>query len=249
MTPIGTDTVHDMSLDLPSEEVPPPRQFEIILQDEHLVAIRKPAGILVHRSALSSDTEVVLQLLSRQLNAYLYPVHRLDRATSGVLLFALTSAAAGNLCTQFRERTVTKLYHAVVRGWTEEVGRMERPLLSADRERERPAVTAFRRLDTCTVPHPVGPYPSARYSLVEIHPLTGRRHQIRRHFKHAAHPIVGDTTHGDGDHNRLFRERFGCHRLLLEAVVLTVTHPEDGQLLRLDIRDTGTIPTVWHSLQ
>jgi tRNA pseudouridine65 synthase len=201
--------------------------LRLLYRDEHWVAIQKPAGMLMHRSALANRaTSFVLQALRDQLGRRVYPVHRLDRATSGVLLFGLSGAAArclGEACTA---PSAVKLYHAVVRGWVSERGAIDHPVRDPDSGgNPRPALTRYRRLAHIELPYAVDRYPTSRYSLVEILPATGRRHQIRQHFKHIHHPLIGDTSYGKGRHNRFFREQFGIARLLLEARLLRFPNP------------------------
>ncbi|MEZ4598172.1 MAG: pseudouridine synthase [Syntrophotaleaceae bacterium] len=210
-------------------------QLEVLYADEHLVAVNKPAGLLVHRSPIDRrETRFAQKMLSEQLGRTVYPVHRLDKPTSGVLLFGLSSETARRMGEIFAGRGVEKTYLAVLRGHIEDEGVIDYPLVEkVDRLERRPvadrdpqsACTAFRRLGTIELPHPVGRYATSRYCLVEARPLTGRRHQLRRHFKHLFHPIVGDTRYGDADHNRFFRREFDCHRLLLAAVELSFPHP------------------------
>jgi tRNA pseudouridine65 synthase len=215
----------------------------ILYRDDRLVAVHKPAGLLVHRSDLDRrETRFAVQLLRDQLGRPVWPLHRLDRGTSGVLLFALDADTARRLGGQFASGGTGKTYLAVVRGWPAESGVIEHPLaplhdahagLAGDGA-ARPAVTRYRRLATVELPVRVDRYPSSRYALLELHPVTGRRHQLRRHLKHISHPIVGDATYGKGRHNRLFQERFGCRRLLLAAVGLTFTHPVSGAPLTIE---------------
>ncbi len=205
-----------------------------LYRDDHLVAVFKPAGHVVHRTPLCPEAPAVLPLLRDQLDRFLLPVHRLDRGTCGVLLFALDKPTAADLGEQFRQHRVDKLYLAVVRGWTAAAGVIDHPYVTVPGTPARPAITAFRRLRTCELPIPVKPYASARYSLVEARPLTGRQHQIRRHLKHLSHPLVGDVVHGRHEHNELFRRQFGCHRLLLQAVRLSFRHPASGQPLTIE---------------
>lgn len=211
--------------------------LEILYQDEYLVAVNKPAGLLVHRSPIDRrETRFLLQLLRDQLGRRVYPIHRLDKPTSGVLVFGLSSEAANRTAEAFAGRQVSKKYLAVLRGYSAEQGTIDYPLRDEPDQRAakappaeaRAARTDFRRLATAELPFPVGRYPTCRYSLVEARPLSGRRHQLRRHFKHLSHPIVGDTTHGNGPHNRFFRQQFGCHRLLLAATELALIHPYSG---------------------
>lgn len=213
---------------------PTPPPLRILYQDEHLVAIDKPAGMLVHRSPISRDRVFVLQTLRDQLGRRVFPVHRLDRATSGVLLFGLDPGSARALVAQFEQQTVGKRYLAVARGWVDDSGHIDHPV--ADEEGNgvpQAAVTRYHRLARIELPFAVDRYPSARYSLVAVEPLTGRRQQIRKHFKHISHHLIGDTTHGNGRHNRFFRERYAVHRLLLMAERLRFVHPASGQPLVL----------------
>ncbi len=216
----------------------------ILFQDDTLVAVNKPAGLLVHRSRLdSSARDFAVQRLRHQLGQPVYLVHRLDRPTSGVLLFAFSPKVARKMCEQFACRTAGKHYEAIVRGYAPPSGRWDEPLIERlDRTTdglanpEKPAQSALTEFETVRswlVPHSTGKYPHSRYSHVRIRPLSGRRHQIRRHFNHMAHPVIGDTSHGDRRHNRLFREVFGIRRLLLVARQLTIEHPITGATLTI----------------
>lgn len=200
----------------------------ILYQDDHFAAVYKPAGLLVHRTMLDArETRFCVQMLRDQLGRPVYPCHRLDKPTAGILLFALNKAALRLAQEALGSGQAQKRYLAIVRGWMPESGKIDYPLryekdeLDPKRpEAPQPAVTNFRRLATTELPHPVGRYSSARYSLVELEPETGRKHQLRRHLAHLRHPIIGDTRHGDGAHNRFFREHFNSHRLLLVATAL-----------------------------
>lgn len=185
-----------------------------------------------------------MQMLRDQLGQKVWPVHRLDRATSGVLLFALDSETAASVGRQIMARTVGKRYLAVARGFTEASGRIDYPLSTGDRRADQPACTDYQRLGTLELPIPIGRYPSARYSLLSVWPRTGRTHQIRRHFKHIFHPLIGDTTYGEGRHNRLFRIEFGCHRLLLHAAELKLQHPRCGREILLHAPLSGEFARV-----
>ena len=219
-------------------------ELPILYRDDHLIAIHKPAGLLVHRTVLDRhETRFAVQILRDQIGQHVHPVHRLDRGTSGVLLFALDRDTGRLLSTQFETQQVDKTYLAVVRGIPEESGTIDHPLTRQydDYEFRAPdsrgeaqnAVTRYRRLATVELPHRVDRYPTSRYALLELKPETGRRHQLRRHLKHIAHPIIGDATYGKGRHNRLFQELFGCHRLLLACLEMRLTHPLNGQPLTL----------------
>jgi tRNA pseudouridine65 synthase len=214
----------------------------ILFQDDHVVAIHKPAGLLVHRSELDRhETRFAVQLLRDQLGRHVHPAHRLDRGTSGVLVFALDRDTARQLGGQFERQEVAKTYLAVVRGHLPEAGRIDHALTRRRDDAEwvgdeaseaaQPAVTDFRRLATCELPFAVDRYPTSRYTLVELTPHTGRKHQIRRHLKHLSHPIIGDATFGKGRHNRFFQQQFGCHRMLLACVRMQFVHPLSGEPL------------------
>ena len=214
----------------------------IVYRDDSLIAVHKPAGLLVHRSALDRhETRFALQMLRDQIGQRVYPVHRIDKGTSGLLLFALDREAGRLLSSQFERGEVCKRYIAVVRGYPPESGDIDHPLTRMADEHAgiaasavaQPAQTRYRRLATVELPYRVDRYPSSRYSLVELEPLTGRWHQLRRHMKHIAHPIIGDATHGKGRHNRLFQDLFGHPRLLLAATGVRFAHPASGQALRL----------------
>lgn len=196
----------------------------ILFLDAHFVAIHKPAGLMVHRSALARPRRLALQWVRDTLGQRVFPVHRLDRATSGILLFALDSQAAAQMQSAFRQRQVHKTYLAVVRGFVPEQGRIQKPIQDGEGE-AKSAVTDFKLLEHLSLPVPVGQFAEARYSLVQLTPHDGRRHQLRKHMAHLRHPIVGDTAHGDGKHNRLFRDHLAIHRLMLAATELRFQHP------------------------
>lgn len=217
---------------------------EVIYRDEYLVAINKPSGLLVHRSPIDRhETRFALQLVRNQIGQHVYPVHRLDKPTSGVLLFALSSEVARELAGQFAAGTVHKHYLAIVRGYCPDEGCIDYPLqeqldriADRDRARHRPpqlAVTHYQRLGRVEIPVAVDRYPQTRYSLVALQPETGRRHQLRRHMKHIGYPIIGDAKHGKGVHNRFFQRNYACHRLLLACTGLGIAHPVSGAELQL----------------
>lgn len=192
--------------------------------DPRLVAVDKPPGLLVHPSALDAHEQATaLKLLRAQLGERLWPLHRLDKATSGVLLFARNADAAREWGMAFEQGRVRKRYLALVRGWPPAEGLIEQslardPELPSTGQERLEAVTRYRRLATFDWPFQVDArHASSRYALVEVEPLTGRRHQIRRHFKHIAHPLIGDTTHGKGAHNRAVAQWLGTQRLWLHA--------------------------------
>jgi tRNA pseudouridine65 synthase len=212
----------------------------ILHADEHLVAIMKPAGLLVHRTVIDAQEQVfALQLLRDQLGRKVWPVHRLDKGTSGLLLFALSAEAASLLGQAFESGAMSKRYLALVRGWPGEAGRIDHPL-ARDPERASagqellPSRTDWRRLARVEWPLAVDPrYACSRYALIEARPESGRRHQIRRHLKHIAHPIIGDATHGKGPLNRAVAGWLGLQRLWLHGLALSFTHPLTGEVLNL----------------
>jgi len=220
-------------VDEPNE--PACEALELLHLDDHLVAVNKPTGIAVHRSRLvGADEDYLIDRLRLQVDGRLHAVHRLDRATSGVLLIARSNEVAAELGRQLMARTVGKSYLAIVRGWPAEQGEIDYPLTGSSlRGESKPALTRWRRLAMVEVPIAQGRYPQQRYALLEVRPETGRYRQIRRHFHHVSHHILGDTSHGRGDHNRLIRQHFGVHRLMLHASTLDVVHPVTGQALRL----------------
>jgi tRNA pseudouridine65 synthase len=204
----------------------------ILHADESIVAVDKPAGLAAHRSRLvGSDDGYLVDAVREATGRTLYLAHRLDRATSGVVLLGATKPIVAQLGAQFMARTVGKRYLAVVRGHLDDAGTIEHPLDAPGKPEPKPAITRYRTLARIELPIPLSRYASVRYSLLEVEPETGRYQQIRRHFRHVSHHLVGDTTHGRGEHNRLFRARFGIHRLLLHAHELAFEHPHSGERL------------------
>jgi len=201
--------------------MPDHETFPLLYCDDALVAVSKPSGIAVHRG-WSRDRIVAMTAVRDLLGRAVFPVHRLDRATSGVLVLALDPGTARRLQEQWLAGRVRKRYLALVRGIPPPAGVIDHPVPRSPRGPRVPAVTEFRRLATFE-----------RYALLEVVPRTGRLHQIRRHLKHLSHPLIGDVRYGKGLHNRLFRSRFGLHRLALHALELAFDHPTDGRPLRL----------------
>ncbi len=219
--------------------------LRLLYQDEYLVAIDKPSGLLVHRSWLDRhETQFAMQMTRDLIGQHVYPVHRLDRPTSGVLLFALDPQTARTLSEDFAQHRVQKEYLALVRGWTpeqlfidyplkEELDKIADKFATVDKPAQE-AQTQLQRLQTVELPYAVSAkHPTSRYSLVRLMPHTGRKHQLRRHMAHIFHPIVGDTKHGDGRHNRFFREQYDCQRLMLCNLSLTIQHPQLQSPLRI----------------
>lgn len=210
--------------------------LNILYQDDYLAAVDKPPGLLVHRSGLDAgETRFALQLLRDQLGRPVWPVHRLDKGTSGVLLFALDAGTARRLGAAFEAgAALRKTYRAMVRGWPPAEGLIDHPLrrladdARAGREEVQDARTRYRTLARHELPLAQGTFPRTRCALVELEPLTGRRHQLRRHLKHIAHPLIGDATHGKGPLNRAVAVLLGLQRLWLHALRLELAHPATG---------------------
>ncbi|WMC11440.1 tRNA pseudouridine(65) synthase TruC [Oceanimonas pelagia] len=230
--------------------------IELVYEDDWLVAVNKAPGLLVHRSWLDRhETRFAMQLTRDAVGCHVFPVHRLDRPTSGLLLFAKNAGVARTLTEDFGERRVNKTYLALVRGYLEGEGRLDYALSRelddiADKfaDADKPAqdaITRWQGLDRVELPVAVSKkHATSRYSLVQLSPETGRKHQLRRHMAHLRHPIVGDTSHGDGRHNRFFRDHYQCNRLMLHAARLSLTHPVTAEPLRLD----APLDETWRSL-
>ncbi|MEE6076113.1 tRNA pseudouridine(65) synthase TruC [Avibacterium paragallinarum] len=229
--------------------------LNILYQDEYLVAVNKPAGMLVHRSWLDRhETQFVMQTLRDQIGQHVFPIHRLDRPTSGVLLFALNGEIAKLLCEQFEQKQVEKSYLAVVRGYLKDQGRIDYPLkvqldkiadkFAQQDKAPQEAITDYEGLKTVEMPYGVGRYQTSRYSLVRLIPQTGRKHQLRRHLKHIFHPILGDTQYGDLHQNRALTEHTGVQRLMLHAETLAFNHPITKNRLKI----TAPLDEQWQRL-
>ncbi|QRQ99481.1 pseudouridine synthase [Dyadobacter sandarakinus] len=199
--------------------------LEIIFQDDHLVAVNKPHGLLVHRSPIAMDAdEFAVQLLRDQLGRKVYPVHRLDRKTAGVLLFALSEYMNSTMQVKFATGEISKTYHAIVRGSTDDSGDIDYPLKKEDGTIQE-AFTSYLTLQRTEVSIPFGKHSTSRYSLVQLKPQTGRMHQLRKHMAHIFHPIIGDRPYGCNKQNRLFKEQFQMESMMLHATALDFLHP------------------------
>ena len=198
--------------------------------------MHKPPGLLVHRTGLDAgETRFAMQMLRDQIGQPVWPVHRLDKGTSGVLLFALDAVTASALGKAFESgEGIQKTYQAIVRGWPTDEGLIHHPLkrmpddMREQREEVQDAQTRYRTLERFELPLAFGGFETLRIALVELQPLTGRRHQLRRHMKHISHPIIGDSTHGKGPLNRAVASWLGVQRMWLHAASLTVIHPHSG---------------------
>lgn len=207
--------------------------MNLVYSDDDLVVVNKPAGLLTHKSGLCRDRVTCMSLLRDHLGRWVYPIHRLDRATSGLIMFGMSPEIAQVLGTAMQERRIQKTYLAIVRGHVLEGGTLDKPLPSSTTGREKPAATEYEPIATTEQPWPVRPYQTARYTFMKLRPLTGRTHQLRRHMHSLSRPIVGDTKFGDGAHNAAFVEHLAVKRLMLHAAELTLTHPRTGESLRL----------------
>lgn len=218
--------------------------LNILYQDEYLVAVDKPAGLFVHRSFLDRNEKYfALQLVRDQVGKYVYPLHRLDRPTSGVLLFALDENTARIMNEQFDDRAISKTYYALVRGFLDGEGEIDHPLkpkldkigdkYASEDKAPQAALTHYRTIVQGIIDKPLGRYQTVRYSLVKLSPKTGRRHQIRRHLAHLRCPIIGDINYGDNKQNPFFHQEFGFKRLMLFAQSLTFNHPVTSERIEI----------------
>jgi len=204
--------------------------LEIIYQDDHLIAINKPHGLLVHRSSIARDAkEFALQLLKMQIGKHVSPVHRLDRKTGGILLFALHKEVEVAMHKKFMQGELNKEYLAIVRGYAPDCMEIDYPLMKENGVLQD-AFTAFKTLKRAELDIPLGKHSTSRYSLVEAKPTTGRMHQLRKHFAHIFYPIIGDRKHGCNKQNRFFKEQWNMTTMLLHASRLQFKHPvtEEG---------------------
>lgn len=223
------------------KDLPCPLSELILLEADSLLVVNKPAGLLVHPSRMARDAPTDLVSLLREATGHMYhPCHRLDRATSGVLILARDADVLRTLNESFSAGEVKKEYLSLVRGWLHEPGiidyplRLEDPRTPAGTRPTQAAVTHYRPLARFEHPVSAGRYPTTRLTLCALAPGTGRRHQLRRHMAHLRHPVIGDTTHGDGRLNRWAREHLGAQRLFLHARCLRLPHPLTGKPLHLE---------------
>ncbi|RZK48428.1 MAG: pseudouridylate synthase [Pedobacter sp.] len=208
-------------------------KLEIIYQDSYLVIINKPHGLLVHRSKIADDTsEFALQILRDQLDQHVYPCHRIDRKTSGLLVFALSKEVEIACQKLFQEGLVDKSYLAILRGFAPEEGIIDYPLKKENGQLQE-AITKFKRLQKVEIPWALGNHATSRYSLVRAYPQTGRMHQIRKHFAHIFHPIIGDRPHGCNKQNRFFKQIHQLDSMCLHAEYLSFKHPISEEIIKV----------------
>jgi len=191
--------------------------LEILYEDKHFVAVNKPCGLLMHRSKIAKDADqTLLEELSKQTKKFIYTIHRLDRKTSGVVLFALDKESQSNASRLFQEKNVKKTYHAIVRGYTMDKGTIDYAIKN-DTGKIKEAVSHYQTLERFEIPLAHGKHNTSRYSLVKLMPETGRYHQLRMHMAHIFHPIIGDRPHGCNKQNKLFKEKFNSMTMMLHA--------------------------------
>ncbi|MEY8248702.1 MAG: pseudouridine synthase [Bermanella sp.] len=210
----------------------------ILYQDAHIVAVNKPSGLLVHKSWVAKDAkEFALQMVRDQVGEFVYPVHRLDRPTSGVLLFAFSGELAGIIQANWQQSE--KTYWALVRGWLTDTVLVDHALkgmkdYGQDEATSQDAQTEFKPLAQIEIDASIDRYPKSRFSWIEATPKQGRTHQIRRHLKHISHPIIGDARYGKGNYNRYFAHELDCQRLLLHARRLVINHPVTAKKIEIN---------------
>ncbi|MEO9656358.1 pseudouridine synthase [Marinomonas sp.] len=234
--------------------------LEILYQDEDLIVVNKPSGLLVHRTELAKEEEdAVVQRLRDQTGRWVFPVHRLDRGTSGALLLAFSPEIARQLSVQFSEARVSKNYYCLVRGFCDTKGVIDYPLAKLNeikgRSRfkiegtEKEAITEYELVKRFQLPVPVSRYNSMRLSWLKVIPKQGRKHQIRRHFKHLLNPLVGDTRYGCRHINKACRELWTQDlRLMLHASQLTFEHPTSNESVSVAAPLSTELQTILDSL-
>ncbi len=216
----------------------------ILYEDQYIVCVCKPNNVLVHHSHHSrnkSDEDSLLQLLETQFSHKLYPIHRLDRKTSGIILLAKKTDYVASFQSLFTENLIEKIYYGVVRGHAPEEQKIDSPVKGRDGKVHKEALTYLKTLETIVLEVPVKPYDTSRYSLVSLAPKTGRMHQLRVHMNKISHPLLGDTKYGDKNHDTMFAENFGWENLFLHARTLSFIHPHTHKELLL----TAPFPKDW----
>jgi len=219
-------------------------KLEIIFEDEYIICVNKPNNVLVHHAFLSrnvADEDSLLQLINKQLGIKVYPIHRLDRKTSGLILLAKEKEFVSKFQELFTAKEIQKTYFGVVRGFSPESKKIDSPVKGRDANVHKEALTYLKTLANITLNIPVKPYDSSRYSFVEFLPQTGRMHQLRVHSNKISHPLIGDAKYGDKNHDMMFDENFGWKNLFLHAGKLEFTHPFSSEKMILK----GPFPKDW----
>ena len=225
-----------------------PAFVNFLYEDEHLLVVEKAAKLAVHPSEMCRDQRTLLSLTRNKLGGtYVYPVHRLDKPVSGPVLFAKSSQMCGVLQKQFAEAKMDKRYIALVRGWAEESGEVDFPLKKENGTIQE-CLTRYQLLAKAELDEPFGIHQTVRYSLLNLEPVTGRFHQLRRHMRDISRPILGDTTDGDSHQNRFFREKFNLRRLMLHSYFLGFTHPVSGEYIATYVHPDKDLCRVFEGL-
>jgi tRNA pseudouridine65 synthase len=222
-------------------------QISIIYQDEFIICVSKPNNVLVHHAHHSrnvADEKSLLQLLDEQIGGKFYPIHRLDRKTSGIILLAKETEYVSKFQKLFADKEIQKTYYGVVRGFSPETTIIDSPVKGRDSNVYKDALTHLKTLEQIPLDIPVKPYDSSRYSLVELSPKTGRMHQLRIHSNKISHPLIGDTKYGDKNHDMMFNENFGWKNMFLHAGKLEFKHPFTSEKLTLK----APFPIDWITL-
>ena len=221
--------------------------LEIIYEDAYLLCVSKPNNVLVHHAHHSrnvADEDSLLQLIENELGIKAYPIHRLDRKTSGIIMLAKETKYVSKFQELFTNNEIQKTYFGVVRGYSPDSKTIDSPVKGRDANVHKEALTHLRTLEKITLDIPVKPYDSSRYSLVELAPKTGRMHQLRVHSNKISHPLIGDSKYGDKNHDVMFDENFGWTNMFLHAGKLEFTHPFSSEALVLK----ATFPKDWIAL-
>lgn len=217
--------------------------IEIIYQDDILVAVNKPNNFLIHQSHYARNIKepTLLEVLQQQLGFPLYPIHRLDRKTSGIILLLKNNEFIPEFQALFTNNIIHKTYFAIVRGYSPATGTIDSPVKNDDTGVYKDALTNYSTSATVELDIPVTPYDKSRYSLIKLMPETGRMHQLRKHLNKINHPIVGDYKYGDRFHNRMYETQFDCNYMFLHAYKIEFTHPLTAQKMCL----TADFPIDW----
>ena len=221
--------------------------LEIIFEDEYILCVHKPNNVLVHHAFHSrnvAEEDSLLQLIKNELGIKVYPIHRLDRKTSGIILLAKETHFVSKFQELFTNNEINKTYYGIVRGFSPETKTIDSPVKGRDANVHKEALTHLKTLEKVTLNIPVKPYDSSRYSLVELSPKTGRMHQLRVHSNKISHPLIGDPKYGDKNHDLMFEENFGWKNMFLHAGKLDFKHPFTTEKLTLK----ATFPKDWVTL-
>jgi len=221
-------------------------KIDILFEDDFILVVNKPNNVLIHKSyyARNITTPTLLHILKEQIGVALFPVHRLDRKTSGILILAKQKEIVAEFQELFNENKIQKTYIAIVRGIVESSSIIDSPVKNPDTKVYKKAETHCKPMFSKELDIPVHPYETSRYSLVQLSPSTGRMHQLRIHLNKVSHPIVGDYKYGDRFHNRMFENEFNCHNLFLHAVLLEFTHPKSNNHIKI----SAPFPSDWNKI-